>query len=42
MIQMASFNEFDAQARQDDYNLNLADWSNQNVLVVGLGSCVYL
>ncbi|KAI5480561.1 cell cycle regulatory protein [Pseudohyphozyma bogoriensis] len=27
---------------QDDYYLNLVDWSSKNVLGVGLGSCVYL
>lgn len=27
---------------QDDYYLNLVDWSSTNVLGVGLGSCVYL
>ena len=26
---------------QDDYYLNLIDWSSNNVLAVGLGSCVY-
>ena len=32
----------DAPALQDDYYLNLVDWSQSNVLAVGLGSCVYL
>ena len=32
----------DAPALQDDYYLNLVDWSAQNTLAVGLGSCVYL
>lgn len=32
----------DAPALQDDYYLNLVDWSHQNVLAVGLGSSVYL
>lgn len=27
---------------QDDYYLNLVDWSSTNVLGVGLGACVYL
>ena len=27
---------------QDDFYLNLVDWSAQNVLAVGLGTCVYL
>jgi cell division cycle 20-like protein 1 (cofactor of APC complex) len=41
-IQKAPFKVLDAPALQDDYYLNLVDWSNQNVLAVGLGSCVYL
>ena len=28
--------------RQDDFYLNLVDWSSLNVLAVGLGTCVYL
>jgi hypothetical protein len=32
----------DAPALQDDFYLNLVDWSAQNVLAVGLGGCVYL
>ena len=32
----------DAPALADDFYLNLVDWSAQNVLAVGLGSCVYL
>lgn len=32
----------DAPALQDDFYLNLVDWSAQNVLAVGLGTCVYL
>ncbi|KAI4299561.1 hypothetical protein L6164_033005 [Bauhinia variegata] len=32
----------DAPALQDDFYLNLVDWSSQNVLAVGLGTCVYL
>ena len=27
---------------KDDFYLNLVDWSSQNILSVGLGSCVYL
>ena len=38
----APFKVLDAPALQDDYYLNLVDWSNENVLAVGLGSCVYL
>ncbi|KAG4920332.1 hypothetical protein JHK82_049287 [Glycine max] len=32
----------DAPSLQDDFYLNLVDWSTQNVLAVGLGTCVYL
>jgi cell division cycle 20-like protein 1 (cofactor of APC complex) len=32
----------DAPALQDDYYLNLIDWSSQNFLAVGLASSVYL
>lgn len=32
----------DAPGLQDDYYLNLIDWSDQNVLAVGLGRSVYL
>lgn len=32
----------DAPALADDYYLNLVDWSSQNTLAVGLGTCVYL
>ncbi|KAG1787545.1 WD40-repeat-containing domain protein, partial [Suillus variegatus] len=32
----------DAPELADDFYLNLVDWSNTNVLGVGLGSCVYL
>ncbi|CAN8246420.1 unnamed protein product [Cochlearia groenlandica] len=32
----------DAPALQDDFYLNLVDWSAQNVLAVGLENCVYL
>jgi cell division cycle 20-like protein 1 (cofactor of APC complex) len=32
----------DAPALQDDFYLNLLDWSDQNLLAVGLGSSVYL
>jgi len=36
------FKVLDAPALQDDFYLNLLDWSSQNVLGVGLSSCVYL
>jgi len=32
----------DAPALQDDFYLNLIDWSSQNFLAVGLSSTVYL
>ncbi|KZV19465.1 protein FIZZY-RELATED 2 [Dorcoceras hygrometricum] len=32
----------DAPELQDDFYLNLVDWSSQDVLAVGLGNCVYL
>ncbi|KAH9621217.1 hypothetical protein KSS87_016655 [Heliosperma pusillum] len=32
----------DAPALQDDFYLNLVDWSSNDVLAVGLGNCVYL
>jgi len=36
------FKVLDAPELQDDFYLNLVDWSSQNILSVGLGSCVYL
>ncbi|BES98938.1 WD domain, G-beta repeat [Nesidiocoris tenuis] len=36
------FKVLDAPELQDDFYLNLLDWSSQNVLSVGLASCVYL
>ncbi|CAM9098047.1 unnamed protein product [Scytosiphon promiscuus] len=36
------FKVLDAPQLQDDFYLNLVDWSSQNVLAVGLGACVYL
>ncbi len=41
-IPKVPFKVLDAPALQDDFYLNLVDWSMQNVLAVGLGSCVYL
>jgi cell division cycle 20-like protein 1 (cofactor of APC complex) len=32
----------DALDLQDDFYLNLIDWSSQNVMSVGLGCCIYL
>lgn len=41
-ISRIPFKVLDAPELQDDFYLNLVDWSVQNVLSVGLGSCVYL
>lgn len=41
-IARVPFKVLDAPALQDDFYLNLVDWSALNVLAVGLGSCVYL
>jgi cell division cycle 20-like protein 1 (cofactor of APC complex) len=41
-ISKVPFKVLDAPALQDDFYLNLVDWSDQNVLAVGLGSCIYL
>ncbi|KAK9835660.1 hypothetical protein WJX74_005241 [Apatococcus lobatus] len=41
-IARSPFKVLDAPALQDDFYLNLVDWSSQNTLAVGLGSCVYL
>ncbi len=41
-INKIPFKILDAPTLQDDYYLNLIDWSSQNVLSVGLSSCVYL
>eukprot|EP00884_Botryococcus_braunii_P006053 jgi/Botrbrau1/15449/Bobra.43_2s0073.1 len=41
-IGRSPFKVLDAPALQDDFYLNLVDWSAQNVLAVGLGTCVYL
>mmetsp|Transcript_6234 Transcript_6234/g.7660 ORF Transcript_6234/g.7660 Transcript_6234/m.7660 type:complete len:726 (-) Transcript_6234:18-2195(-) len=41
-ITKVPFKVLDAPALQDDFYLNLVDWSSQNMLAVGLGSCVYL
>ena len=36
------FKVLDAPSLQDDYYLNLIDWSHNNVIAVALGSSVYL
>lgn len=41
-ISKTPFKILDAPALQDDFYLNLVDWSAANVLAVGLGACVYL
>eukprot|EP00934_Nitzschia_sp_Nitz4_P000142 Nitzschia sp. Nitz4//scaffold221_size33835//27433//28851//NITZ4_007855-RA/size33835-processed-gene-0.17-mRNA-1//1//CDS//3329542569//142//frame0 len=41
-IAKVPFKVLDAPALQDDFYLNLVDWSSQNVLAVGLSTCVYL
>jgi len=41
-IAKAPIKVLEAPAIQDDFYLNLVDWSSQNVLAVGLSSCVYL
>lgn len=41
-IAKTPFKILDAPNLQDDYYLNLIDWSGQDVLAVALGSCVYL
>lgn len=41
-IAKTPFKVLDAPALQDDFYLNLVDWSSSNVLAVGLAACVYL
>jgi len=41
-IARAPFKVLDAPSLQDDFYLNLVDWSSTNVIAVGLGSRVYL
>ncbi|WIA41163.1 hypothetical protein OEZ86_004780 [Tetradesmus obliquus] len=41
-IPRAPYKVLDAPALADDFYLNLVDWSAQNLLAVGLDSCVYL
>jgi cell division cycle 20-like protein 1 (cofactor of APC complex) len=41
-ISRVPFKVLDAPMLQDDFYLNLVDWSAQNVLAVGLDTCVYL
>ncbi|VAH13698.1 unnamed protein product [Triticum turgidum subsp. durum] len=41
-VPKTSHKVLDAPSLQDDFYLNLVDWSSQNMLAVGLGTCVYL
>ena len=41
-ISKIPYKVLDAPQLQDDFYLNLIDWSEQNILGVGLGYCVYL
>lgn len=41
-INKMPFKVLDAPQLQDDFYLNLVDWSNQNVLAVGLNRSVYI
>lgn len=41
-ISRVPFKVLDAPALQDDFYLNVVDWSSQGLLAVGLGPCVYL
>ena len=41
-ISKIPFKVLDAPELGDDFYLNLVDWSSQNVLSVGLSTCVYL
>ena len=41
-IPRVPFKVLDAPALQDDFYLNVVDWSSQGLLAVGLGPCVYL
>ena len=41
-IPKVPFKVLDAPALQDDFYLNLIDWNSENMLAVGLASCIYL
>ena len=41
-ISKTPFKVLDAPDLQDDFYLNLLDWSTSNLMAVGLGSCAYL
>ena len=36
------FKVLDAPSLEDDFYLNLVDWSSKNILAVGLGTAVYI
>ncbi|XP_057520088.1 B-type cell cycle switch protein ccs52A-like [Amaranthus tricolor] len=41
-VPRSPYKVLDAPSLQDDFYLNLVDWSSHNVLSVGLANCVYL
>jgi cell division cycle 20-like protein 1 (cofactor of APC complex) len=41
-ISKIPYKVLDAPSLQDDFYLNLVDWSSKNALAVGLGSCAYI
>ncbi|TPX34932.1 hypothetical protein SmJEL517_g02627 [Synchytrium microbalum] len=42
LVAKTPYKVLDAPELQDDFYLNLVDWSSTNILGVGLGTCVYL
>ncbi|CAI9288948.1 unnamed protein product [Lactuca saligna] len=42
IVPRSPYKVLDAPALQDDFYLNLVDWSSHNILAVGLSNCVYL
>jgi cell division cycle 20-like protein 1 (cofactor of APC complex) len=41
-VSKVPYKVLDAPDLADDFYLNLVDWGSQNILGVGLGSCVYM
>ena len=41
-IPKVPFKVLDAPSLEDDFYLNLVDWSSTNILAVGLGTAVYI
>jgi cell division cycle 20-like protein 1 (cofactor of APC complex) len=41
-VSKVPYKVLDAPELADDFYLNLVDWGSQNILGVGLGSCVYM